>query len=730
MNPATTAATADSIAASSPAILWIAANVHGNEESGTDASLRVLYELADRSDCAAQRILDNAIVVILPIQNPDGREADTRQNSYGFDMNRDWFARTQPETDGKLELLRQYPGVMLIDSHEMSSKGFFFPPNADPVFHEIAEPVVGWINGIYGAALKALFKARGLPYFNYSTYDIFYSGYGDTVPANGFGAAGMTFEKYANDSVSKRVSEQYLTQWESLSQAAINKQRILKEWYGSWVEAKRQGVAGELEPNAVYQPGATVKKAVPAIKVRHYFLRADNPDKAREVQALVRRLQRMDVVVRKLSAPLTVPDYHPYGRPARSTTLPTGTYWITMAQRQKHWIEALLNESTYTPVGYAYDIVGWSNPLLFNVDGGYSGATLSPSYTTAPAQAEPGPPALPATRPVIAVYSMSQGFITGMESAGWLRYLLDKWGVAYRNVTAADIAAGKLAGVDVLLVPDGIPTSPPNVPLPSGYNDLGATGRDKLKAWVSAGGRYVGWRGGGVLASAVGISGTVFKNGGDAGVSTPGSLFRVQVSDTSPLAAGVGSYAWVLDDATYVLTAGAGTSVPLRYPTYGTEDFFVSGQADGASGLSGRPVATDERYGSGRVVSFSIDPNFRGFADGTEKVLRNAVFGADQAVAGIASSRVASRRRAMRAVRRLTVSLAPLRLVVKPRAARKARRLVRRFAGTYHVQRTRKRVQFVIDNPRGREGDEHPYARRLEMALRRSHVPVVMYRVP
>ena len=76
----------------------------------TDAELRVLYELADRDDCAAQQILDNAVVGIIPTQNPDGREADTRQNSYGFDMNRDWFARTQPETDSKLELLAPVPG--------------------------------------------------------------------------------------------------------------------------------------------------------------------------------------------------------------------------------------------------------------------------------------------------------------------------------------------------------------------------------------------------------------------------------------------------------------------------------------------------------------------------------------------------------------------------------------------------------------------------------------------
>ena len=89
MDPRTSADEAAQVAAESPAILWVAGNVHGGEESGTDAALRVVYELADRSDCAAERILEESIVVILPTQNPDGREADTRRNAYGFDMNRD-----------------------------------------------------------------------------------------------------------------------------------------------------------------------------------------------------------------------------------------------------------------------------------------------------------------------------------------------------------------------------------------------------------------------------------------------------------------------------------------------------------------------------------------------------------------------------------------------------------------------------------------------------------------
>ena len=255
MDPSTSAREARAIAAREPEILWVAGNVHGGEESGTDASLRVLWELADRSDCAAQQILDNAVVVLLPTQNPDGREADRRQNSYGFDLNRDWFARTQPETEGKVELLRRYPPVVFIDAHEMGGENdYFFPPNADPIYHEISSEAVRWINELYGPAMQDVFDDRGIPYFNYSAYDLFYMGYGDTVPATGFGAAGMTFEKSNRDAASVRVGQQYLTQWTTLSTAAINKRSVLEDWHDSWVDALRQGKRGELEPNEVVQP--------------------------------------------------------------------------------------------------------------------------------------------------------------------------------------------------------------------------------------------------------------------------------------------------------------------------------------------------------------------------------------------------------------------------------------------------------------------------------------------
>ena len=498
MTPGISRAEVQARAARDPAILWIAGNVHGGEESGTDASLRVLWELADRTDCSARQILDNAVVVILPTQNPDGREADTRRNAYGFDMNRDWFARTQPETDGKIEFVRRYPPQVFIDAHEMgNSAGYFFPPNADPIYHEISDEAVGWINGLYGPAMQDVFDDRGIPYFNYDTYDLFYMGYGDTVPAAGFGAAGMTFEKTNSHPAPRRVFEQYLTQWTTLSTAALNKPAILRDWHQSWVDAVRQGRRGELEPNQVVEPGNVVERPVPDITVRQYFIREGGTDKASAVRALVRRLQRMDVEVRQLARRTYVPDFTPYGRATRPVSLPGGTYVVSMAQRQKHWVQAMLNEDTYTPVTYAYDITGWSQPLLFNVRGGYSGDRLRAPTLPAP-EIPLGQPPAAQSPPEIALYSMSPDFSRGIESSGWLRWLLDRWGLDYREVTAADIAAGGLAEAEVLLVPDGYATQDPDFPEdPYGLADLGPAGQAAIRDWVQAGGRYVGWLDGG-----------------------------------------------------------------------------------------------------------------------------------------------------------------------------------------------------------------------------------------
>jgi hypothetical protein len=65
-----------------------------------------------------------------------------------------------------------------------------------------------------------------------------------------------------------------------MSQAALNKQAILRRWHEEWTEAYRQGVDGQLEPNEVNDKGSSVQLPVPEEPVPHYILRAHDPSKA------------------------------------------------------------------------------------------------------------------------------------------------------------------------------------------------------------------------------------------------------------------------------------------------------------------------------------------------------------------------------------------------------------------------------------------------------------------
>ena len=110
-------------------------------------------------------------------------------------------------------------------------------------------------------------------------------------------------------------------------------------------------------------------------------------------------------------------------------------------------------------------------------------------------------------------------------------------------MTAADIAAGGLADVDVLVATNG------NAQVAT--LNLGKPGKDALRAWVNNGGRFVGIRGGTELAARLGLTTARLRA---AHSDVPGSLFRVAVNQTSPLATGVGPFDWALYDYDDVMT--------------------------------------------------------------------------------------------------------------------------------------------------------------------------------
>jgi hypothetical protein len=203
-------------------VTWLAYGVHGNEISGTDAALMTAYHLlAAQGDGRAAKIMAETIVVIDPMQNPDGRarflnnflaatgivpDADRqaaehdepwpsgRVNHYMFDLNRDWFTLSQPETRGKVAAIRQWNPVVVIDLHEMGGdETYFFSPAAQP-FSPNLTPAQIRAYELIGRYNAAAFDARGEPYFTREVYDLFYPGYGDTWNAHQ-GAIGSTYEQ-------------------------------------------------------------------------------------------------------------------------------------------------------------------------------------------------------------------------------------------------------------------------------------------------------------------------------------------------------------------------------------------------------------------------------------------------------------------------------------------------------------------------------------------------------
>ncbi|MDT7844610.1 M14 family zinc carboxypeptidase [Streptomyces justiciae] len=111
--PATAAKSAE-IRASYKAPVFFNNNIHGNEWEGTDASLKLIEQLATAKDKRTADLLAHSRLYFNITANPDGRIAGTRANANGFDLNRDFVTASQPETRAMRQIeLDKQPAVML-----------------------------------------------------------------------------------------------------------------------------------------------------------------------------------------------------------------------------------------------------------------------------------------------------------------------------------------------------------------------------------------------------------------------------------------------------------------------------------------------------------------------------------------------------------------------------------------------------------------------------------------
>ena len=104
-----------------PDVFWLQARIHGNELHSTEAVLQILKYLAASGDPVATRIREQLTVIVIPMYNPDGAEANIRQSTtpLQIDLNRDWELFRQPESNAWYALWAQTHPRLALDLHHM-----------------------------------------------------------------------------------------------------------------------------------------------------------------------------------------------------------------------------------------------------------------------------------------------------------------------------------------------------------------------------------------------------------------------------------------------------------------------------------------------------------------------------------------------------------------------------------------------------------------------------------
>lgn len=370
-----------------PASVWIANSVHGNEISPAEASMGLSYHLlADQSEKTAS-ILDKTLVYIDPLQNPDGRarfvsryyatvgahpSADRisaehnepwpngRTNHYLFDMNRDWLALTQPETRGRIQALLQTYPLIFVDSHEMGGdQPYYFSPEAHPYNPHITAPqreVLEWV----GRNNASWFDEFGYDYFTREIFDAFYPGYGASWPLY-HGSISMTYEvgsargdhfKTQNGDIltfGSTVQQNFVAFMSTLELAAERGDELKQRFYQYRKDAIEQGSRGD---------------------IRSYIFPAERDQAGHQKLASLLNDQGIEVHRAEAAFSTCGNDYQ------------QGAYVVNAAQPSYQLIRTLLDLEVPMDADFIeeqerlrannlpdqiYDVTAWSLPLMFNL---------------------------------------------------------------------------------------------------------------------------------------------------------------------------------------------------------------------------------------------------------------------------------------------------------------------------------------------------------------------------
>ncbi len=380
-----------------PVVTWVNYGVHGAEASGMEAAAPTLYHLAAAQDDATRTQLENSVILITAVFNPDGhsrriswisqygsdvRATDPaheihnqywpggRTNHYWFDLNRQWLLQTQPESRAWLAKWHEWRPQVSADMHEMGPNSTYYfhpgvPTRKYPLVPDRARELLVEIAGYH----QAFMDSEGKLYFSEEGFDNYYIGKGSTYPQVN-GSLGILFEAGAQMGIAREsdqgiktfannIRNHFRTSLTTIEGAAAMRQKLHDFQRDFYAEAEDLARAD---------------------RVKAYVFRA--PEDTVRLNMFLDLLARHRVEAHRVSGSVR----------AGGKTYGEESYIVSLNQSQYRMAKAMFNRITEFPDKVFYDVSGWTLPLAYGLE--YDEVTGNPSNrlgARAQASFAPGP---------------------------------------------------------------------------------------------------------------------------------------------------------------------------------------------------------------------------------------------------------------------------------------------------------------------------------------------------
>jgi hypothetical protein len=227
-------------------------------------------------------------------------------------------------------------------------------------------------------------------------------------------------------------------------------------------------------------------------------------------------------------------------------------------------------------------------------------------------------------RPRIALY---KSWMPAMDE-GWTRWVFDKFGFGYRDVTNIDFARGDLRSrFDVLIFPDQ-----PERTITEGYapgsmpaeytGGIGEQGISAAKQFAQAGGTVLCFNHSAsfCIDKLQAQATDVLAHERASDYYSPGSLLNVNLDEKSPLTRGLPRRIAIWSEQ-----SPAFVTDQRSVATYPGDGILASGWLLGAKLLANRSAMVDAKAGEGHIILYGMRPQYRAQSYQAFKLLFNAL---------------------------------------------------------------------------------------------------------